>query len=332
MTTAATHVEEATFVEALCAAQRDAMAEDDTIVLLGQDIVSGFPFGATKGLADAFGPDRVLNTPISESATMGCGVGAALAGLRPVVEVDFAGFLYLGLDQLLNNAAKMRYMSSGQVRVPLVVRVGQGPLGSFAAQHSQSLHALLAATPGMAVLAPSDTQSAYDCIRWALRQQDPVVVCEDLRLYRTKGPLTRSADPGVGARRVRSGTDATVLAYGAGTPIAVRAADRLNRDGVDVQVVDLVSLAPLDVGAIAAAARSTGRVVCLADDSPFFGVGPTIASIATGEAWDVLAAPVLTVSAKPVPVPYASRLEAQVYPTEQSVEVALREVMGWAED
>ena len=332
MTAATALVEEATFVEAVCAAQRDAMASDDTIVLLGQDIVAGFPFGATKGLAEAFGPDRVLDTPISESATMGCGVGAALAGLRPVVEVDFAGFLYLGLDQLLNNAAKMRYMSSGQVRVPLVVRVGQGPLGSFAAQHSQSLHALLAATPGLAVLAPSDAQSAYDCIRWALRQQDPVVVCEDLRIYRTKGPLRRSDDPTVGARRVRAGTDATVLAYGAGTGIASRAADRLSQDGLAVQVIDLVSLAPLDVGAVAAAARSTGRVVCLADDSPFFGVGPTIASIATCEAWDVLAAPVLTVSAKPVPVPYAARLESQVYPTEQSVEVAVRQVMDWAED
>lgn len=332
MTTTETLIEEATFVEAVCAAQRDAMAADDSIVLLGQDIAAGFPFGATKGLAEAFGSDRVLNTPISESATMGCGVGAAVAGLRPVVEVDFAGFLYLGLDQLLNNAAKMRYMSSGQIRVPLVVRVGQGPLGSFAAQHSQSLHALLAATPGMAVLAPSDAQSAYDCIRWALRQQDPVVVCEDLRIYRAKGPLKRSDDPSVSARTVRVGADATVLTYGAGTGIASRAADRFSGDGLAVQVIDLISLAPLDVGAIAAAARSTGRVVCLADDGPFFGVGPTVASIATCEAWDVLAAPVLTVSAKPVPAPYSERLESQVYPTEESVEVAVRQVVDWAED
>ncbi len=185
--------EEVTFAEAVRCAQEDAMGEDESIVLLGQDIEAGFPFGATRGLAERFGGERVRDTPISEVATMGCAIGAAMMGARTVVEVDFAGFLLLGLDQLVNNAAKLRYMSGGQLRVPLVVRVGQGPLGAFAAQHSQTQHAWLASVPGLAVAAPSDAQEAYTLMRWALRQRDPVVVTEDMRLYRVKGPLEREA-------------------------------------------------------------------------------------------------------------------------------------------
>ncbi|MEQ8718264.1 MAG: transketolase C-terminal domain-containing protein [Acidimicrobiales bacterium] len=323
---------EMTFAEAICEAQRDAMAIDESIILLGQDIESGFPFGATRGLAQDFGTDRVMNTPISEAATMGCAVGAAMSGLRPVVEVDFAGFLYLGLDQLLNNAAKIRYMSAGQMRVPLVVRVGQGPLGSFAAQHSQSLHAALAACPGIAVLAPSDAQSAYECMRWALTQGDPVVVCEDLRLYRVKAHVTRSDASGVGARRVRHGEDATVLCYGAGTQIALQAAEQLSEGGISVDVLDLVSLSPLDIEAIADTCRRTGRIVCLADDGLDFGVAPTLATTATTEAWDVLRSPVLQVGARSIPVPYAKALEELVYPSVESVVTAVRACLDWSCD
>lgn len=143
------------FGDALAMAQEDAMREDSRVILLGQDIQAGFPFGATKGLVDIFGVARVINTPISEAGTMGCAVGAALGGLKPVVEVDFAGFLLLGLDQLVNNGAKLRYMSGNQVSVPLVVRIGQGPLGSFAAQHSQTQYAYLSGIPGLTTLAPA---------------------------------------------------------------------------------------------------------------------------------------------------------------------------------
>ena len=163
---------QATFIEAICFAQEDAMAQDESIVLLGQDIVAGFPFGATKGLAELYGPERVRNTPISEAATMGCAVGAAMMGTRTVVELDFAGFLFLAFDQLLNNGASLRYMSSGQIRIPLVVRVGHGPIGSFAAQHSHSLQGWLANTPGLAVCAPASAQDAYDLFS---RQGDGVL-------------------------------------------------------------------------------------------------------------------------------------------------------------
>src|SRR5439155_4820568 len=196
--------------------------------------------GVTRGLADLYGPARVRDTPISEAATMGCGIGAALAGLRPVVEVDFSGFLLLGLDQLVNNAAKLRYMTGGQLRVPLVVRVGQGPIGSFGAQHSMALHGWLANVPGLAVCAPADPQDAYDLMRWARTQNDPVVFAEDMRLYRAKCELMLREPPSeVRARVVRSGGDASVLAFGHGVRLALQAGERLAAAGIEIDVVDL---------------------------------------------------------------------------------------------
>ncbi len=320
-----------TFAEALCAAQHDAMLLDDTIVLLGQDVRAGFPFGATKGLVDVFGPRRVINTPISEAATMGAGVGAALAGIRPVVEVDFAGFLLLGLDQLVNNGAKLRYMSGGQASVPLVVRVGQGPLGSFAAQHSQTQHAYLASVAGLTVLAPATPQQVYDAMRWALVQNDPVVLMEDMRLYRRTGPLLRGSVPEAVTSTVhRSGTDVTVLTYGHGVGVALEAAQQLAGE-IDVEVLGLDSLNPLDVAGIAASVRRTGRALCLADDPPLFGTAATLASVATTEAHDVLRAPVVSLGSRPVPTPYAPQLEALVFPTVDGVVAALRRLADWTE-
>lgn len=320
-----------TFAEALRLAQHDAMAEDDSIVLLGQDIVAGFPFGATGGLADAFGTSRVRNTPISEAATMGCGVGAAIMGLRPVVEVDFAGFGLLGLDQLVNNGAKLRYMSDGQLRVPLVVRMGQGPLSSFGAQHSQSLHGLLAGVPGLAVLAPATPQAAYDDMRWALRQHDPVVLAEDLRLYRTRGPLQRGA--GIASAPapvvVRDGEDVTVVGYGHGVHLATEAAERLDADGISVQVVDLRALSPFHPSLLAPVLRTTRRAVCVADDSFMFGVAAALAAAVTAEAFDVLQAPVAQLSARHVPVPYAPELERLVYPDVEAVVDAVQHTLAW---
>jgi pyruvate dehydrogenase E1 component beta subunit len=320
------------FAEALCAAQEDAMFVDDTIVLLGQDIRAGFPFGATKGLVDHFGADRVLNTPISEAGTMGCGVGAALGGLRPVVEVDFSGFLLLGLDQLINNAAKLRYMSGDQVRVPLVVRVGQGPLGSFAAQHSQTQHAYLAAVPGLTVIVPADAQGAYDAMRWALIQEDTVVVLEDMRLYRAPGPLVRGSVPrSMTSTTHRRGRDATVVTYGYGVKVALEAASRMADENVDIEVLGLDSLSPFDIEAIAESARRTRRVLCLADDPPLFGVASTLAAVVNTEAYDVLAAPPLSLGSRPVPTPYTPALEKLVFPDADGVVEALRRLTSWEE-
>jgi pyruvate/2-oxoglutarate/acetoin dehydrogenase E1 component len=321
-----------TFVEAICQAHDDAMAEDDSIILLGQDIVAGFPFGATRGLAERYGTERVRNTPISEAATMGCGTGAAMMGVRSVVEVDFAGFLLLGFDQLLNNAAKLRYMSGGQIRVPLVVRVGHGPLGSFAAQHSQAFHGWLANMPGLAVCAPSSAQDAYDLLRWALRQRDPVVIAEDLRLYRTKGPLVRGPgreDPR--AAVLRSGRDASAVCFGHGTKLALQAADALAQDGIELEVLDLRLLSPLDEAAIGTSVSRTGRALCIGDDPLLGGITASLAAVAAEQAYAELRAPVLRLGARHAPAPYEPGLEQLVYPSAESVAESVRRLVAWGD-
>jgi acetoin:2,6-dichlorophenolindophenol oxidoreductase subunit beta len=343
---------EVTYVEAIKAALEDAMRDDETIVLLGQDITAGFPFGATRGLLELFGAERVRDTPISEAATMGCGIGAAMMGARAVVEVDFAGFLLLGLDQLVNNAAKLRYMSGGQLRVPLVVRVGQGPFGSFAAQHSQSQHSWLAGVPGLALCAPSGPQDAYDLLRWALRAGDPVVFAEDMRLYRRRGPLRRvehggteqagksteqlgesavPADVPEGVHRAhvaRTGRDATAVCYGFGTTIALQAAAELSARGVELEVLDLRLLSPLDEAAIGESARHTGRVLCVGDDPLLGGITGTLAAAVEERAHGRLSAPVARLGARHLPTPFGSR-EAFVYPSARSIASAVLRLVAW---
>jgi pyruvate dehydrogenase E1 component beta subunit len=353
---------QATFIEAVKAALEDAMREDETIVLLGQDISAGFPFGATRGLVERFGEERVRDTPISEAATMGCGIGAAMMGVRTVVEVDFAGFLLLGLDQLVNNAAKLRYMSGGQLRVPLVVRVGQGPFGSFAAQHSQSQHAWLAGVPGLALCAPSTAQDAYDLLRWALRAGDPVVFAEDMRLYRHRSQLRRAVrgsaaaegsaeDTAQGcaeharerppracasaaqegaprARVAREGRDATAVCYGFGTTIALEAAAELAAQGIELEVLDLRLLSPLDEAAIGESARHTGRVLCVGDDPLLGGITGTLAAAAQERAHGELSAPVARLGARHLPTPFGSS-EGIVYPSAESIAKGVRRLLAW---
>ncbi|MBD3924269.1 alpha-ketoacid dehydrogenase subunit beta [Nocardioides cavernae] len=318
------------FGDALAAAQQDAMRLDPSIVLMGQDIEAGFPFGATKALVDEFGAERVRNTPISEAATMGFGVGAALAGARPVVEVDFSGFLLLGMDQLINNAAKLRYMSGNQVSVPLVVRVGQGPLGSFAAQHSQTQHAYLSSIPGLVVLVPSSPQAAYDAMRWALTQSDTVVLLEDMRLYRRTGTFTRGEVPDdVQPVVIRSGTTLSVITYGYGVTLATQAASVLAEEGIDLDIVSLERMSPLDSSVMVQSARRTGRVLCLTDDPPAFGVGSTLSAVITAQANDALELPPVILGSKPVPTPYTPDLEALVFPSVESVCEAARRLAAW---
>ena len=320
----------ATFGDAIAMAQEDAMREDPRIVLLGQDIQAGFPFGATKGLVDIFGEGRVINTPISEAGTMGCGVGAALGGLKPVVEVDFAGFLLQGLDQLINNGAKLRYMSGNQISVPLVVRIGQGPLGSFAAQHSQTQHAYLSGVPGLTTLTPATPQGVYWALRWGLAQDHTVVVFEDMRLYRRSGQLTRSMPTADLSSTVhRSGGDASVIAFGHGVLLALEAAETLSASGVSVEVLGLESLNPIDSAAIAATARRTGRVLCVSDDPVLFGAAAAIALIANTEAFGDLICPATVLGAKHVPAPYAPELESLVFPTADAVAKALERLLEW---
>ena len=324
---------EVAFAEAIGCALEDAMREDESIVLLGQDISAGFPFGATRDLAGMFGSERVRDTPISEAVTMGCGIGAAIMGTRTVVEVDFAGFFLLGLDQLVNNAAKLRYMSGGQLRVPLVVRVGQGPLGAFAAQHSQSQQAWLASVPGLALCAPADARDAYALMRWALGQHDPVVFAEDMRLYKTAGPLDRASPELDGvprARVLRPGRDATAVTFGFGTTLALSAARELAAHGIELEVLDLRMLSPLDEQTIGESARHTGRVLCLGDDPLLGGITATLAASVEERAHGELTAPVARLGARRWPTPFGSS-ERFVYPSTESVTAAVRRLRAWPE-
>jgi pyruvate/2-oxoglutarate/acetoin dehydrogenase E1 component len=301
------------------------MAADDAVTLLGQDIVHGMPFGVTRGLAAEFGTERVRDTPISEAATMGCGVGAAIYGLRPVVEVDFSGFLLLGFDQLVNNAAKLRYMSAGQLRVPMVVRVGQGPMGSFGAQHSQALHGWLANVPGLVVCAPWSVQDAYDLMRWSLGQDDPVVFAEDMRLYRTTGPLTEHDGPfDIGARVVRPGDDVTVVTFGHDVGLALEAAAVVAEAGIETEVLDLRMVSPLDVDAIVASVRRTGLAVSVSDDPLLGGFSATLAATVHEHAGEALRGPVVRLGSRHAPAPYNPDLERRVFPSAESLAVAIR--------
>ena len=322
----------ASFADAIRYALTDAMAEDETIVLLGQDVGIGFPWGVTRGLVELFGSERVRDTPISEAATMGCGIGAAMTGLRPVVEVDFSGFLYLGMDQLINNAAKLRYMSGGQVRVPLVVRLGQGALGSFAAQHSQSQYNMLLNVPGLALCVPSAPQEAYDLMRWSLRQHDPVVFAEDMRLYRARGEISRSESiltPFPRTLTKREGTHASVICFGYGAIQALEAAAELHTEGIEIEVLALQTLPPLDLDNIRDSISRTGRVVCVGDDPLLGGVTATLSAIAYEEAYTALRAPVLRVGSQHAPVPYASQLESAVIPSAKTITEAVRALVQW---
>jgi acetoin:2,6-dichlorophenolindophenol oxidoreductase subunit beta len=261
---------------------------------------------------------------------MGCGIGAALHGLRPVVEVDFSGFLLLGFDQLVNNAAKLRYMSNGQLRVPLVVRVGQGPLGSFGAQHSQALHGWLANVPGLSVCAPSSPQEAYDLMRWSLRQSDPVVFAEDMRLYTAKGSLSAHDDAvRLGARVVRAGDSASAIVFGYGVTLALRAADALAAEGIELEVLDLRTVSPLDVTGIAASVRRTGRAICVSDDPLLGGFSATLATTVSEQAGDALRAPVVRLGARHAPAPYSPELERRVFPSADSLADAVRALVAW---
>lgn len=324
--------ETVTFAEAIRCALEDAMAEDETLVLLGQDIGAGFPFGVTRGLRDLYGPERVRDTPISEAATMGCATGASMLGVRTVIEVDFAGFLLLGSDQLVNNAAKLRYMSGGQLRVPLVVRAGQGPLGAFAAQHSQSQHAWLANVPGLALCAPADPQDAYELMRWALCQRDPVVFAEDMRLYRRTGQLRREPRGETPRARVlRPGRDASAVSYGFGSGLALAAAAELANEGIELEVLDLRLLSPLDETAIGESARHTGRVLCIGDDPLLGGITGTLAAVVEERAHGALTAPVGRLGARHLPTPFGPG-EAHVYPSIASTIAAVRKLVAWPRD
>lgn len=307
---------ETRYLDAIRAALDDELAADEAVCLLGEDITLGGPFGATKGLVDRYGEWRIRNTPISEATVVGLAVGAGLVGMRPVVEVMFIDFITLAMDQLVNHAAKLRYMTGGALSVPLTIRAQFGATGGFGAHHSQSLEAWFAHVPGLRVFAPSTPADAYSGLRTAIRSDDPVLFLEHRALYWLRGERDDpdAADPWRAAVR-RRGSDVTLIAWSRMVHTALEAAERLAADGISASVVDVRSLSPLDLDTIVDAARATGRVAIVHEAVSTGGLGAEIAARISEAAFGDLHAPVLRIGAPFVPPPAGPELEAMFVPS-----------------
>jgi pyruvate dehydrogenase E1 component beta subunit len=315
-----------TFIEILRRALDEELARDPAVHLLGEDVAVGGAFGVTKGLADKHGVQRVRNTPISESAITGMATGAALCGLRPVLEIMFIDFATLALDCLVNQSAKYRYMSGGQLAVPMVVRTQAGAAGGAAAQHSQSLEAWFIHVPGLVVVAPSSPVEAYGLLKSAIRLDDPVLFIEHKRLYAMREALPENAElPQIGKARVaRDGNDVTVITYSAMVRNALEAAAELAQSGISVEVIDLRTLLPLDMATIAASVSKTHRVVIAHEAVRNGGVGAEIAARVGGELFDELDAPVTRIGCPFSPIPFAPELEQALLPGTPDIVRAVR--------
>jgi 2-oxoisovalerate dehydrogenase E1 component len=310
-------------------ALHDALADDDRVFLAGIDVGGGNVFGITRGLKDRW-PDRVLDTPISETAIMGLAVGSAIAGQRPVVELMYLDFLGVCLDQLLNQAAKLRFMTGGAVTLPLVVRTQFGSGRSSGSQHSQSLETLLAHIPGLTVVMPSSGDDHYGLLRTAIEDDNPVIFIENRLLYENKTPPPPAAHrvPFGQARIARPGTDLTIVSWSRMVQQSLLAADALAGDGIDAEVIDLRTIVPLDRKCILSSLSRTNRLVIAQDAVTDFGAAAEIAALAVGEGFWSLDAPVARVGAPRSPAPYAPSLEQAWLPSAASIAKAAREVVG----
>ena len=319
--------------EAINLTLHEEMARDKRIIVLGQDVASGQGgvYGITAGLSEKFGIERVIDTPITESAIIGAAGGAALTGLRPVAELMFIDFLGVCLDQLLNQIAKFRYMFGGQARTPVVIRtmigagVGTGP------QHSQIIYPLLAAIPGIKVVVPSNAADAKGLLAEAIRQDDPVVFCEHKALYMDECEVPEGdyVIPFGRARIVTEGSDITVVAISRMAVFAEQAAKTLAAEGISVEVIDPRTLSPLDEGSILKSLSKTGRLVVVDEANPICSMASEIAGIAVERGFDYLDAPVIRVTAPHTPVPATPCLEAHYVPSVQDIIKAIRTTLDY---
>lgn len=307
-----------TYREAVREALAEEMRRDPSVFLLGEDI--GKKFGGTNkvtdGLSEEFGDDRVRNTPISESAIIGAAVGAAMTGMRPVPEIGFIDFVGVCMDQIMNQAAKLRYMTGGQVTMPLVIRTPGGAGRSSAAQHAQSLETLFCHIPGLLVIQPSSPRDVKGLLKSAIRDNNPVVFIEHKMLYNTKGevPEEEYTIPIGSAEVKREGTDITVVATQRQVYFALDAAQELAQEGISVEVVDPRTLVPLDRETILASVRKTGRLLVAHESVQRFGFGAEVAAVVGEHAFDYLDHPVRRLGARNTPVPFAPPLENYVIP------------------
>lgn len=318
---------EVMYREALNEALREEMLRDDTVFLIGEGIAQrGGSYKVTVGLLEEFGPERVIDAPISEASFTGLGVGAAITGMRPVVEILFVDFTSLIIDQIVNQAAKYRFMSGNKGRVPMVLRTQGGSGGSLAAQHSQSLEAWFYHVPGLKVVMPSTPYDAKGLLKSAIRDEDPVVFIEHKLLYMGKGPVPEKeyiVDLGVGNIR-RPGKDVTIVAWSGMVGRTLAAAGKLAEQGVDAEVIDPRTLVPLDKELILASVRKTERLVIVQEAVRRGGVASDIASIVQQEAFDYLDAPIEIVAGKNTPMPFNSHLERVAVPQEGDIITAVK--------
>lgn len=319
-----------TYREALNLALREEMRRDDRVFVIGEEV--GLYEGAykvTQGLLKEFGERRVVDTPIAESGFTGVGIGAAMVGLRPVVEMMTFNFALLALDQIVNAAAKIHYMSGGQFPIPLVVRGPGGPAHQLAAQHSQSMESYFYHVPGLKVVRPSTPMDAKGLLKAAIRDDNPVIFIESETLYNVKGEVDEDPDfviPLGQAVIRRAGTDVTVIAYMGMMYRAMEAADGLAEDGISVEIVDPRTLRPMDTETIIGSVRKTHRAVVVEAGAGFAGMGSEIAAFITEQAFDELDAPVERVTGASAPMPYARNLEKAKTPSKERIVDAIRRV------
>jgi len=321
----------ATYRDAVRSALRQALRDDPRVFLMGEDVGRyGGVYAVTRGLLEEFGPDRVRDTPLSESGFVGAGIGAALGGMRPIVEVMTVNFSLLALDQLVNHAALLRHMSGGQCGVPLVVRMATGAGRQVAAQHSHSLENWYAHVPGLTVVAPATPQDARDMLLAALREPDPVIVFEHVLLYATEGELDEQAPPAPlrGAAIRRPGRDVTLVTYGGSLAKSLAAADRLAAEGVEAEVIDLRALRPLDTATLLASVARTHRAVVVDEGWRTGGLAAEVIATIQEQGFYDLDGPLGRVCSAEVPMPYPKHLEDAALPQPESIVAAVRGLLG----
>lgn len=322
-----THERIGTIREAINEALYEEMQRDPSVILLGEDVgLAGGVFKVTNGLLDAYGAERVIDTPISEAGITGIAVGAAMTGQRPVVEIMFADFTTLASDQIVNQAAKLRYMTDGQATIPMVIRTAMGAGRRAAAQHSQSLHAWYCHIPGLRVAMPSTPADAKGLLKTAIRDDNPVIFFEDKMMYNQKGPIPQGEYliPFGLARVHRAGSDATLICTSSMLYPSLEAAEQLAQEGIEVEVIDPRTLAPLDTQTLIKSAVKTGHVLIVDEAYQSFGVSAEIAAQITEGAFDYLDEPVRRLGAADVPVPFAPSLEDLTIPNAEKIVEVIR--------
>ena len=322
---------EITYRDAIREAMCEEMRRDESVYFMGEDIgVYCGAFGVSKGMIQEFGEERVRETPISETAYIGAGIGSAITGMRPIVELMFSDFMAVCYDQIINQAAKMHFMFAGKVNVPMVIRTPSGGGTGAAAQHSQSLEQMYCHVPGLKVVVPSTPYDAKGLLKASIRDNNTVIFLEQKRLYKEKGPVPEEEyEIPLGVADIkREGTDVSVITYGRMVQMSLAVAEKLAAEGVSVEVLDLRTLSPLDTNAIIETAKRTRRVVVVHEAVQFGGFGGEVVSTITdSDAFYYLDAPIKRVGGLFCPVPFNPSLEANAFPTPERIEAAIRSVL-----